>query len=1116
MKSKFFTTSLTGKGLLSLVFVLMGLAAFAQVTTSSITGLVSGADGAGLPGATVVATHTPSGSKYGTVTNVSGRYTLPAVRVGGPFSITVTYTGFEAQTRDGIYTTLGIAANVDFQLAEAGKLLAEAAVVAQRNEVFSSDRTGASTNVSQGLLESLPTISRSFGDMTRLTPQSNGNNLAGRNNLYNNISIDGSLFNNSFGLAGTVGGQTNSQPISLDAIQEISVNLAPFDVRDAGFTGGSINAVTRSGDNEFRGSVFGFTRSENFISKKVDTTKVVNQDLSQRQFGFRLGGPIIKDKVFFFVNAELDRRSDPGSTFFANRGNPGSNISAVSADSLTALSDFLFDQHTYVTGPFENYNFKTESDKILAKLDFNLSQDHKLSFRYNYLKSFREIPVSNSGSAGGRQPSGNALPFKNASYIQNNNLNSYVLELNSLFGSKLSNNLVVGWNSFRDFRESGGGVFPLVDILSGSPNGVTRTSFGYEPFTANNVLDQDVFQFTDNLSLFLNKHTITVGANLEYFKFSNGFTPRFYGDFRFASFSDFYNSYPAGTLTPIGESSGLGRPIRYELTYSAVRDVAVPLAELEVGQFGVYGQDEFQVTRDLRITVGLRVDLPFYPVTLDKNPRLDTLTFAGGEKIDVSKFADPIPLFSPRLGFNYDVNGDKTLQLRGGTGLFTGRIPFVWLSNQASNNGLLFGSVLQTGNLTNTNKADDYVNFPFNADVSTYIPANATVPNTVLINSTDKNFKFPQVWRTNIAADYKLPAGYILTVEGIFTKDINAVYHRDLNFKDKKGQIDSPGDKRDLFHGSASANRRNSNITNAIQLTNTSEGYSYFGTLQLQKEFNRGFFASAAYTFGESKDLTSSPSAIAATAWNSNAIPNSPNDPVLSWSNYDLRHRVLASASYRYEISDLVGLTVSAFWNIQRGGSIFSDAAAVGAPSTRYSYTYSGDMNGDGIQGNDLVYIPKDRADITLVDLKKNNVVVATPDEQWTALNAFIEQDNYLSENRGKVMERNGGLFPWFNKLDVRFAADVFSKLGGKKQNKLQFTCDILNFGNLINSEWGVLKTLRTQNPIAFAGYEKDANGQTTNKPTFTFDPVIKQSFIVDTGLTSRWQMQLGIRYTFN
>ncbi len=1099
-----------GKSLMLFALLLCGLTAFAQVTTSSVTGLVTDSNGDGLVGATVVATHVPSGTRYGTATNALGRYTLPAVRVGGPFTVTVTYTGFETQSQERVFTSLGTASNVNFTMSESGVTMSEVTITGTRGDIFSDDRSGAGTNIKKGVIESLPTISRSIGDFTRLTPQSNGNNLAGRNNLYNNISIDGSLFNNSFGLAGTVGGQTNSQPISLDAIEEIQVSLAPFDVRESGFTGGGINAVTRSGDNEFRGSVFGFIRSDAMISTKVDTTTVKNLDLDQKQFGFRLGGPIVKDKIFFFVNAELDRRTDPGSTFFANRGTPGDNISAVSADSLDQLSDFLLRNFGYVTGPYENYTFKTESDKILAKLDFNLSEKHKLSLRYNRLKSIREVPVSNSGAVGGRQPNSDRLPFKNASYIQNNNLNSYGLELNSIFGSKFSNTFIAGLNSFRDFRESGGGVFPLVDILNGAPGGTTRTTFGYEPFTPNNQLDQDVFQLTNNFSMYLANHTVTVGANMEYFKFSNGFTPRFYGDFRFASFSDFYNSMPTGTPTPVGESTGAGRPIRYELTYSAVEGVAVPLAELEVGQIGGYIQDEFQVSKKLKLTLGLRADVPYYPKELARNPRLDTLVFAEGRTIDVSKFAKARPLWSPRIGFNYNVFDDKNLQIRGGTGVFTGRIPFVWLSNQASNNGLLFGSRLSSGNVNNTNPADDYVDFPFSPDPTAYIPQTASVPPTVLINSTDPNFKFPQVWRSSLAVDWNvLKSGYILTLEGMYTKDLNAVYHRDLNFREKKGQLDSPGDTRDVFNGSAAANRINSNITNAIELTNTNEGYSYFTTVQLQKEFGRGFFASAAYTYGETKDLSSNLSAIAATSWTTNQIPNSPNEPVLSWSNYDLRHRILASASYRLELFEHVGITLSAFWNAQRGGSLFSDAAAIGSPNTRYSFTYGGDLNGDGIGGNDLIYIPRDRNDINLVSLTTGGVTY-TPDEQWTALNAFIDQDEYMSENRGRVMERNGGVFPWFNKLDIRAAVDLFSNVLGK-QNKLQFTCDILNFGNMVNSEWGVLKTLRTANPIQFAGYEA---GTTT--PRFTFNPAVKQSFVVDTGLTSRWQMQLGLRYIFN
>jgi hypothetical protein len=1095
------------RSLLFCATFLMGFTAYSQVTTATISGEVKDKKGEPMVGATIIATHVPSGTRYGTVTNAAGRYVMPAVRVGGPFTVVVSYTGYEPQTRENLNTTLGTASNVNFSLEETGVTIGEVTVAAKRNDIFSDSRTGASVNIGKGVLEALPTISRSISDYTRLTPQSNGNNFAGRNNLYNNIAIDGSLFNNSFGLAGTVGGQTNSQPISLDAIEQVQVSLAPFDVRESGFTGGGINAVTRSGDNEFRGSVFGFFRSENFISDKVDTTKVVNNDLSQRQFGFRLGGPIIKNKVFFFVNAELDRRSDPGTTFKANRGATGTDISAVSADSLQALSDFLQRNYQYDAGPYEGYSFKTQSDKILAKLDFNLSQAHKLSLRYNYLKSYREIPVSNSGAAGSRQPSANGLPFKNASYIQNNNLNSVVAELNSTF-SNVANNVIIGWNSFRDFRESGGGVFPLVDILSG-PTGTTRTTFGYEPFTPNNILDQDVFQFTDNVTLYKGNHTVTMGANVEYFKFSNGFSPRFYGDFRFASFNDFYNSTPVGTVTPVGPSTGLGRPVRYELTYSAVPGVDIPLAKLQVGQAGVYLQDEMRVSERLKLTTGIRMDAPFYPSSLDKNARLDTLVFAGGQTIDVSKFAKVSALWSPRIGFNYDVMGNKKLQLRGGTGIFTGRIPFVWLSNQASNNGLLFGSILQTGNRNDSNPANDFVNFPFSGDIKNYIPKDAKVPASVLINSTNRNFKFPQVWRSSLAADWDMYKGYILTLEGMYTKDINAVYHQDLNLKEKKANLESAGDTRDVFYGSAAANRINAGVTNAIQLENTNKGYSYYVTAQLQKQFSNGFFGSAAYTYGETKDLSSNPSAIAATAWSSNQVSNSPNDPVLSWSNYDLRHRFFITGSYRFEIFKHIGVSLAAFWNSQRGGSFFSDAAALGSPSTRYSFTYSGDLNGDAISGNDLIYIPKDQADINLVDLKKGSVTY-TPQQQWDALNKFIEQDEYLSENRGSIMKRNGGLFPWFHKVDVRLAVDLFSNFGGK-QNKLQFTADILNIGNMIDSKWGNLKVITTQNPIKFEGYVTG-----TTQPKFTFDPANFQTFRTDNGLTSRWQMQLGLRYIFN
>ncbi len=1064
------------------------------VTTASISGLITDEKGEGLPGATVVAVHTPSGTQYATSTLANGRFNFPSVRIGGPYVITTTYVGYQEQKREGINLSLGQNFTADFKLASGNVQLEEVVVSGTKDPVLNADRTGAATNVSNEQITRLPTLNRSLEDYTRLTPQSNGSNFGGRNDLYNNISIDGSLFNNAFGLSSRPGGQTNSQPISLDAIEEIQINLAPYDVRQGGFTGAGINAVTRSGTNNFQGSVYTFLKNQRFIGERVGDITQANPNFSYNQTGLRLGGPIIKNKLFFFVSGEIERREDPIGSFVANRpegpnATPppgrGSNTANVNASDLNDLRNFLITNYNYNPGSYELYGMETYSDKILTRIDWNINNNHKLSFRYNYLKSFRDVPTSNSFSTGGRQNSANSLPFSNSNYLINNNLNSFITELNSSFGNKFSNNLILGYTGFRDFRESRGAIFPLVDIENG--NGQTITTFGYEPFTPNNQLDQDVFQLSDNFTIYAGKHVLTVGTSNEYYKFANGFTPNFYGRFRFSTFSDFYAS--ANSQLDEDPNTNLSNASQYELTYSAVPGVAVPLAELEVAQLGFYAQDEWSVRNNLKITGGVRIDVPFYPIQLQRNDSIEQLTFAGGERIDVSRYPDAKLLWSPRVGFNWDVKGDRTTQVRGGTGIFTGRIPFVWLSNQASNNGVLFGSEFRN----NPN------NRPFSPDPRQYIPQNPSLPGTVLINATADDFRFPQVFRTNLAVDQQLPWGLVGTLEAIYTKDINAVFHRNANLEAPAGVVE--GDGRPQFPGTDAGRRINDFVTNAIILDNTNQGYQLNLTAQLQKTFGNGLFASLAYNYQDARDLSSSTSAIANTAFSNNQIVGSPNDAVLSYSSYLLRHRIVGAASYRKEYAKFLGTTVSLVYVARSGNPL--------------SYVYGNDLNSDGAFGNDLIYVPRSRDEIVLVPA--GNTDTRTPDQIWQQLNSFIEQDEYLSSRRGQYAERNGAFTPWSARLDFRILQDFFVNVAGKR-NTIQLSLDVQNLGNLLNRNWGIVQQVSRNQVLSFAGYEGVDN---TGRPTFSFpfnsgtNP-LTETFRNDTDLISRWQAQFGIRYIFN
>lgn len=1083
-----------------LVGILFAFQGFAQgLTNSTINGLVTDAKGEALPGATVVAVHVPSGTKYGTVTNISGNYVFPAVRVGGPYKITVTFVGYKETIKEGVIANLGSPANVNVKLSEEGTQLDEVAVRSTRSSIFSSDRTGAATGVVKEQIQALPTISRSFNDITRLTPQGSSNtfngapSFGGRSSNFNNITVDGAAFNNSFGLSGAVGGQTNAQPISLDAIEQISVNIAPYDVREGSFTGAGVNMVTKSGDNEFRGSIYNFGRNLNYVGKKVLGESApldpVAQKFSVRNTGFRVGGPIIKDKVFFFLSAEQERRDDPGSTFSAKGSDLGGNQSNVLKSDLDKLSDFLITKYNYNPGPYEGYKLKSNSDKLNARIDINISNNHKFALKYNFLQSFRDTPASSSGSlSGGRAPSLNVLPFLSSFYRINNNLNSLIGELNSTFGGKIANKFQIGYTGFRDFRETPLGnttPFPTVDIGNGL--GQAYTAFGYEPFSANNILNTDVYQISDNVDIFKGKHNFSIGTYNEFYSFKNGFAPNYYGGYQFKSLDDFYAS----------ANNGTSNALQYRIQYSALASGEFPFAYIKAAQYGLYAQDKFQVSNKFSLTYGLRVDIPVINADIQENTAAAALTFRDGIKINTSQVQKSQLLWSPRVGFNYDVTGDKKVQVRGGTGIFTGKVPFVWVSNQASNNGVLFGS-------SSVNNPTDR---PFSADVNAYRPVGAAANASYNLAVTDNNFKFPQIWRTNLAVDVQLPAGLVATVEGAYTKDLNAVYHQNVNLPNSVGTA-AGADNRPIFYNidpttgkTTTVNRINSNISDAILMKNTNQGYSYFLTAKLEKSFSNHFYASAAYTHSDAKSVNDGGS-IAQSIWRDRSISGDPNAVALANSNYLVKDRFIVGLTYSFEYIKLAKTTIGLFYEYQSGNP--------------YSYTYSGDMNGDGSggSGNDLIFVPKDASQIKLVDIKSGSNVVFSAADQWTALDKFINQDPYLSTIRGKYAERNGAFTPSRGQLDLSIKQDLFTNIG-KKRNTIQVSFDIFNFGNMLNSKWGVYRGVSRTALLTYAGYDKDRN------PLFTFPYAtgttpLTSTFFDSKGIGSRWQAQLGLRYIFN
>ena len=1117
----------------SMLFVLLGGSrVIAQgVTTSSINGVVSDDKGAVLPGATVVAIHTPSGTRYGITTNSAGRYTFPAVRIGGPYQMTVSFVGFQDVTREIGSADLGTPVVANFTLTEQGKQLSEI-VVRAPGSIINSERTGAATNFKRESFERLPTLNRNFQDFSNLTPQSSGGfSFGGRSNLYNNFSIDGATSNNVFGLSAVPGGQSNANPVSVDAIQELSVQLSPYDVSQGSFTGAGVNAVTRSGTNNTEGSVYYFTKNQSFAGKSsagTELTDLQRGTFKYENWGGRLGGAIIKNKLFYFVNAEYEKSTSPGAV---------NQPTAQQAEELNRLRDFLVTPNngkswTFDPGTYSGYNLPQQSVKLLAKIDWNINDNNKFTIRYNQLNAYRDVSISGSGGfatgpAGGRANSSNTFPFSRSNYRIKNDLYSIFAELNSTFGKgKFSNDLQVGYSAFRDIRQSAGGSevpsFPTVDILASNGSGTNLTSFGPDPFTVNNRLDQDIIQINDKFDMFLGNHTITLGTANELYKFYNVFTQVINGVYEYNSVSDFINNAtnPSPAGTPFATSN---YPRRYYQQYAAVEGNPTPAADWSATQFGFYAQDVYAGIKNFRLTVGIRADIPTYPKgNYLKNSYVDSLSAAGvfgGEQIHVEQLPKTSVLWSPRVGFNWDILGDKTLQLRGGTGIFTGRVPFVWLSNQLSNNGVFFGvtnpGIKGTGSPVVTNEG-----FPFNPNVITPTLQPFTgrpLTPTFTTNSTVSNFKFPQVFRSNLAIDKTLGGGFVATLEAIYTKDINAIYIRDANLAAPVGAL--AGDGRNLYgaaNGAANVaapndRRLNDRIDQALVLDNTSKGYAASLTFQLQKTTGR-LQGSAAYTYTDSKDINAQNASTAGSLYTGNPYVSDPNYPNLSYSNAWVPNRVVGFVSYRFDYGKMFATTISGIYQ--------------GSSAGNFSYTYSGNPNSDGVSA-DLIYVPRNQNEILLTTTSPTDT--RTSQQIWDQLNAYIEQDPYLSKRRGQYAERNGALLPWVNSLNLRVLQDFYVKTGSKgKRNTVQLSLEVFNVLNLLDNNWGTVKAVTRPALLNFVGYETPhtATAPTTGRPIYSFatnsdnTPLATSYYnniTVSNGqTTSRWQLQLGARYIFN
>ena len=1065
----------------AVLLVLLPALTLAQgVTTGSIAGIVADARGAPVANATVIALHVPSGTQYRAISRGSGAYTLPNVRVGGPYTLTATFLGFQPGTRQSVFVALGETQRLDFSLERSATQLAGVQVRARGQEM--ETRTGAATFVDPTQVAALPSIKRSTRDLTRIDPRSDGNfAFAGRNWLFNSISLDGSYFSNSFGLDDPApGGQTNAEPVPFDAVEQVQVSLAPFDVRQGGFTGASINTVTKSGTNSFAGSVYSYLRTDAMIGNRVSGNKVIaNPSLRYNQSGLSFSGPIRRDQLFFFVNGEIERTEDPGSNFAASRnGSSGFGISRVNAATMDAIRARLA-TYGYETGPYEGYTNRTDNNKLLAKLDWNVNRANTFTFRYNYLDAKRDLPPHPfvlSFNNTGRGPNASSLPFRNAGYRMNNRLHSIATELNSR-SNRFANRLFLSYNRFRDFRSPFSAPFPTIEIGEG---GVTYTTAGHEPFSIHNILDQDVWQLTDNVTLFRGGHAFTLGVNAERFYFFNSFNI-----FRNGVFFLPGSIPPGSTFSSIADFMQATNPSNANRKdFNAMIGTGPYKGELiDVGQLSLYVQDEYFATARLSLTYGVRADFPTYFTNPVPNPfstsRAALDENGQTERVDQSKLPGATPMFSPRVGFNWDVHGDQSTRVRGGSGLFTGRVPFVWIGNVISNPGA-------------------------NPNLFPAAPQIPTRKGSVLEQSFDLNamvddFKWPQTWTTDAAAEQDLPWQTRGTLEVIYSKDIYNIFMRNA---DLRRPVRTLPDGRP-YYGGAGNNELNADGGAGIYvIDNTNKGYSFNLTGQLRRAFGSANVG-VGYSFTDAKNALKS-TEIASVLWQNQPVQGDPNRPEMSWSEFGQRHRIIGDATYAKSWSPRLRTQVGAFMEVAEGNRF------AGAGGNRYSFIYSGDVNGDGTGGNDLIYIPRAQSEIRFAPLVIGATTISAA-EQWARLDAFIKQDSYLSQNRGKIAQRFGLVNPWYSNVDVRVLQDIaLTRGGGSWQHNLQVSLDVMNVGNLLNSNWGVRQIAdpTATSPLTLVRFDPDGT------PVFNYTGPTR-TFIDDPDLLSRWRAQLGVKYFF-
>lgn len=1065
-------------------FMLATLASFtaicvnAQTTTSAISGMVTDENHEPVIGATVTALHEPSGTLYGAITNIDGRYTIQGMRTGGPYKIEISYVGYKKSIYTGIQLELGNTFSLDCNLKPSAELLDEVEIVAD-----AKTDAGASQNFSSAKITNTPTVDRNLYDIVKnmpmaMTSKNGGITFAGSNNRYNSFQIDGTVSNDVFGLSasGTNGGQTGANPISMDAIQEIQVVVAPFDVRQSGFTGGGINAITKQGTNKLQASAYTYLTNENLYGKYSairDYAKSPMSEQTTRTFGGTLGGAIIKNKLFYFVSLEHKSEVYPASVY------PGYTSKYLTEDMAQQIAD-KYEQYTGQKEAFGQRDVENKSFGVLARIDWNINQNHKLALRYQHNDSYDD----------NYSPSSTTYYFNNSGYRMNNKTNSIVAELNSHLGESLYNELRASASYVRDHRDIAYNA-PTIQISSGISTNNVGVNIGTEFSSGANSLDQDIYTFEDNLSWYKGNHTLTFGTHNEIYRMKNLFIQGSNGAWYFRSLDNFLNDQPYKFSYKYTDPELTGGDLKY-----------APL--MKAGQFGFYAQDKWDISRQFELTYGIRFDIPLLFNSPTENTAFNEYAASQGLEARVGVTPSAKLMVSPRVGFRWYTDESHNTLIRGGLGLFTGRVPFVWLCNAFNNTGMeQKGTTInqvtdEQGNVIQyAPSLGEYADNPMGALQS--MSGSASKPDIVTVS---EDFKYPQVLRANLAWEQRLPGDVKMTIEGIYSKTLNNVFFENLAIKNNGEKIYAvPGVEAST---APYYSRQTSDYYSIINLRNTNKGYTYALSALLEKHFNFGLDLSGSYSFGHAKSVNDGTSSVAYSNWKYNYSRDTNSENELGFSKFDIPHRVMLQASYttpKY-LNGRMATTISVIYN--------------GFSGSRYSLTtnepsINTDFNGDGFNGNSLLYIPTDEelGKMNFVDLTNNGEVVMTAEEGRQAFKQWIENDSYAKNHRGQFAERNSNLSPWEHEINLHLAQDIYWLK--ERGSKIQVTFDIINFANMLNKKWGAsYESAYNVTPLTVQSISTAADGTRTASYTFNSNNTVEKS---DIG--SRWHAQVGLRVTF-